>query len=396
VRSRPEIVSLAGAVLLAAIAVAARADDEPERRPAAKDVSPTEAVVAGARWLVEHQNPDGSWGTHRTGNSYNIWCDVPGGHEAFRIATTGLATMALRGLAPERRTEETEKAAARGLACLIATGPVKRSQPAQLYNVWANPYALRALAESILDPREGEDPAPARRAAKEILAEIGATQFLSGGWGYFDFFAHTARPSGDAMSFTTATTLIALHRSREAGIDVPEGMIRKAISCLRRCRNPDGSWIYSTGHTDWRRGLINRPKGSLSRTPACAAALRMFTGEPDLDEIRTGLRRLVRHHRFAVAAVRRPIPHESWYSNSGYFYLYGYAYAVLALEMLPEKERAAFREPLARAVMDVREPDGCFWDYPLYDYHRAYGTAYALLALERLARIPAEPPGEGG
>jgi hypothetical protein len=33
--------------------------------------------------------------------------------------------------------------------------------------------------------------------------------------------------------------------------------------------------------------------------------------------------------------------------------------------------------------MVCRDPDGSFWDYPLYSYHKPYGTALALIALSR-------------
>jgi hypothetical protein len=385
-------------VLVALAAPAAVAADETAAapaRPAAKAVSLEEAHRTAVSWLLANQNPDGSWGTHRTRKTHNIWCDVPGGHLAFRTASSAICTIALRDLAPGHRTEATEKAGRRGLDFLVRTGAVKRSQPTQLYNTWALGYSLRAVAEALLDPRKGDDTDGLRRAAREIVDEIVVCQFVDGGWGYFDFRHRTFHPAGSSTPFTTATVLVGLHRAREAGIEVPERTIRRALSCMRLCRNPDGTWIYSVTHKWWRRGLINRDKGSLSRAPACAYAVRCFADWPDASEIRKGLRRLVKHHRFALAGVRRPIPHESWYSVSGYFYLYGYAYAVLALELLPEEERADFREPLLRAVLETRHPDGCYWDYPLYDYHKAYGTGYALLALERLTRIP-DREGESG
>ena len=46
---------------------------------------------------------------------------------------------------------------------------------------------------------------------------------------------------------------------------------------------------------------------------------------------------------------------------------------------------------LAEAVLACRQPDGSFWDYPLYSYHKPYGTAYALIAL---ARVRLEAPSE--
>ena len=92
---------------------------------------------------------------------------------------------------------------------------------------------------------------------------------------------------------------------------------------------------------------------------------------------------LVRHAGFQKASVRRPIPHESWYAISGYFYLYGHAYAAYVLETLPQEEQDALWPNMLEAVLYCRQPDGSFWDYPLYSYHKPYGTAFALIALNR-------------
>ena len=80
--------------------------------------------------------------------------------------------------------------------------------------------------------------------------------------------------------------------------------------------------------------------------------------------------------------MRRPIPHEAWYNISGYFYLFGFYYASLVLdEKLPDDEKRRLYPHLANGVLYCRQPDGSFWDYPLYDYHYHYGSAFALLAL---------------
>jgi hypothetical protein len=91
----------------------------------------------------------------------------------------------------------------------------------------------------------------------------------------------------------------------------------------------------------------------------------------------------VDNHRFAIAGLRRPIPHESWYAVSGYFYLYGQAYAGLTLEHLRPADRRVFGPKIAAAVLKARQPDGSFWDYPLYGFHKPYGTGFALMALAR-------------
>ena len=83
-------------------------------------------------------------------------------------------------------------------------------------------------------------------------------------------------------------------------------------------------------------------------------------------------------------ALHRPVPHESWFAVSGYFYLYGYYYAAECCEHLRPEFVAEVRDALIEEVLVTRHPDGSFWDYPLYGYHKPYGTGYALLALSYL------------
>lgn len=124
------------------------------------------------------------------------------------------------------------------------------------------------------------------------------------------------------------------------------------------------------------------------RNQACNLALHLFDPERcGPSELRLGLEQLRDHHRFAAVALRRPRPHESFYAVSGYFYLYGYQYAALVLEHVPEEDRREFMPFVAEAILKTRQPDGSFWDYPTYDYHKYYGTGYALIALARC------PPG---
>ena len=81
---------------------------------------------------------------------------------------------------------------------------------------------------------------------------------------------------------------------------------------------------------------------------------------------------------------KRPVPHETHFSISGYFYYYAFYYATECLEMLSEEKQKPFIPHLARHLMTKQEKDGSWWDFPLYDYHQAYGTGYALTTLSRL------------
>mgnify|MGYP002848887534 FL=1 len=64
-------------------------------------------------------------------------------------------------------------------------------------------------------------------------------------------------------------------------------------------------------------------------------------------------------------------------------------YAAMMMEQLPEVDRIRNGKDLVSAVLLCRQPDGSFWDYPLYSYHKPYGTAYAIMAL---SRVPERAP----
>ncbi len=350
--------------------------------PPAADVTVARAIEDGVRFLLENQNADGSFGRHTSGRSWEVLADVPGSHQAFRAATTALCWMGLRDQ-EVRRGREVDEAEARALRWLVDHARVKRPNGMELYNVWAFGYGLRAMAQALRERAPGAGEMELRSAAAELVEALRLYQVPDGGWGYYDFEAQTYRPSGSSTSFTTATILIGLHEAAAAGIEVPRDLTDRAVRSVRICRKADGSYIYGWYLRYLPLMDVNEPKGSAMRTPACNLALRLFGADVSDDDLRVGLDHVVRHNRFAIAGVRRPIPHESWYQVSGYFYLYGHQYAAMCLELLEHEDRERFWPPVVRAILKTRQPDGSFWDYPLYGYHKFYGTGYALIALSR-------------
>jgi hypothetical protein len=381
---------LAAAMAAMAVGAAAMAGpDEPSpgapnlavTTPPAAVVTVDRAVIDGVEFLVAHQNEDGSFGRSTSGRTYEILADVPGSHEAFKAATTALCWMGLRDAT--HQTPESEAAAARALGWLVPHIRVKRANQVELYNVWSHGYGLQAMVQALATDAPGADPGEIRAAAESLIAALEIYQVPDGGWGYYDFNAHTYHPSGTSMSFTTATILVALHAAREVGLEVPQPMIDKAVKCLRICRKKDGSYIYGW-YLRYRPLMgVNQPKGSSMRTPACNLALRLFDAGITDDDLRRGLEQLVKYHRFAIAGVRRRIPHESWYQVSGYFYLYGHQYAALCLQLMSSEDQQTYWPAVVRGTLKTRQPDGSFWDYPMYGYHKFYGTGYALMTLSR-------------
>jgi hypothetical protein len=368
---------------LLALAGLALADEAPnlarEAPPAAK-VTLDEAIRTGVEWLVANQNRDGSFGKPTSGRRWEVGAAVPGGHQAFKSATTALCWMGLFD-APFR-TEASRPAQERALAWLVEHARVKRAHGGELYNIWALGYGLRAITHALAAKAPGATPEELRAAANELIRVLAIYQSPEGGFGYYDFATEAYRPSW-STSFTTATCLYSLHRAQDVGIAVPPKVIEKARENLLVCRRPDGSYLYGSYFKYAPNASINRAAGSSLRTQSCNLSLFLTGGPVDREWLVRGLDDLVEQHRFAVAGVRRPIPHESHYAVSGYFYLYGQQYAALVLDQLGAAERKRYAGKIAEFVLKARQPDGSFWDYPLYGYHKFYGTGYALIALAR-------------
>ena len=382
-----------GALLALCALLAADGDGGSAGKPAAAAAAPVaaddfrkqvlDALIGAREWLVAHQNADGSFGTHDSPRWFEVSASVPSAHEAFQFATSALAVMALDQCA--RPTEAAAKAAGHGIDWMLAHNKVKKHDGSEFYNTWTLGYGLQCYGEWLA--RHGDDPRkPAlEKAIRETLDRLPNYQITDGGFAYYDFNVQSQPPSWSSTSFTTATVLVGIDRVQKLGCMAPPRVVDKAVKRLAADQIPEGSFLY--GRYLWERPRmgINLPKGSACRTPGNLYALECFGREPKRGAYVEALENLaIKYVGFQQITVRRPIPHEAWYNISGYFYLYGFYYASVVMnEKLPEAEQRRLFPALARGVLYCRQPDGSFWDYPLYDYHNAYGTSYALLSLSR-------------
>lgn len=344
-----------------------------------------DAITRGVDFLIAKQNPSGSWGSATKTKGLNINAPIPGAHHAFRMGSSALALEGL--LMSNDRRPETKKAIEKAENWMLATLPrLRRAEQSTIYNNWGHCYSLRALVE-LHRYHEGNasKQATLARAAEEQIKMLYRYEYLNGGWGYYDFVAHTQKPSGTPTSFTTASVLTALKDASDTfKIPLSERVVKRALRCLAQQETPDGAFVYSLPHWRVPRKGINRPAGSLARSQACNVALRAYGNEAITDErLHEWLDRLTKRDGFLALARKRPIPHETHFSISGYFYYYGHYYASEAFSLLPEDVQPEIREKLAHILLEKQEKNGSWWDYPLYDYHSSYGTGYTLTALSR-------------
>lgn len=350
------------------------------------DFPPSEiqrSLDKGCDFLLERQNPDGSWGSARQTKGLNIFAPVPGSHRAFRLAVTALSISAL--LEIKKEDQNYSKCIRKAEKYLLEKLPqLRRASPMALYNVWSHSYGLQALHRMHELSSTSQRKAEIEDVMVQQIKMLQTYESIDGGWGYYDFNAQTKQPSGSSISFVNATGLVALKDAQSSGVEVPDKLVSRALSAIKRQRLPDHSYLYGEYLKYRPRSGINRPAGSLGRSHACNYALQIWGEESVTDDVhKLCLDRLIKRNGWLDVARKRPIPHESWFAVAGYFFYYGHLYAAFCVENLSPKERPKYQKSLAKILVPLQEKDGSWWDFPFYDYHQQYGTAMALLSLKR-------------
>jgi hypothetical protein len=348
--------------------------------PGPSDDQVRTSIDRGIAFLLKEQNPEGSWGSANDATYTDLWSN-PETHRAWKIGTTALCCMAMMELGT---TDDGKRARDRGLDYLIANADLKRPSDWDLDNVWGHLYGLQALSLAINHSGAiGDERRAALRATAEAhLARLARYQSPDGGWGYYANGGAAWLPSW-STSFTTAAAILALLDARDAGLAVPDAMLASAKRAVQRCRLPNGAYTYTVAAIPEPGGLegIDQIKGSLGRIQICNLVLHRLNGGVSDADLAHGLEDLFTNHRFLECAHRRPIPHEAYYYNAGYFYFFGHYYAALVIDRLPPEQRAPFAAQLRAQLLRTEDADGSQWDYYMHRYVRAYSTAYSVMAL---------------
>ena len=343
-----------------------------------------DALDRSLDWLVTTQLDDGSWGTSALDGILELGFSIET-YYAWQVSSHGLATMALL---EADETPERLIALERAVRWLCDTRLPKRGSHWDTDYTWAGLYGLVATSRAAVDPRlsDPELRAVIERRGREFWGILETTEVPSGGWAYYDDPPYSRRPSW-ATSFCTALIMPSLARAEGLGWIEDEGHLRRATAALQRCALPNGAYTYNADFGIPRVGggeSINNVKGSLGRIQVAHWALGTL-GDPSIthDRIRQGLEWFFEHHRFLDVARMRPIPHEGYYANAGYFYLFAHYYAAEVIDLLPEDERESWHQRLRPHLVKIMRTNGSSTDFLGTAYMLTGGTALNALALQK-------------
>ncbi|MSR28962.1 MAG: hypothetical protein EXS03_05215 [Phycisphaerales bacterium] len=339
----------------------------------------------GVAWALANQRADGNWGTFATERSYEIYLDTQASHRAFQTATTALVTWGM--MDPARMDDRCRRARNRGLEVLASRATPGRASGKTFYDVWAHTYIIELAVAVLSDQSLGSLHERWRGILQTELVRVRREQGTEGGWGYYDFDFTGLHPSGQqSTSFNTAAMIVALRRGTAAGATVTPGTVEDATRAVLRLQLPSGAFAYGTYAELTPRADYNKVSGSSGRLQACNLALfEVGAGGVTHETLLRGVEHLRDTHHYIEIGRGRVRPHEAFYRNSGYYYYFGHFYAARVLAACPPSpERMELARWLAEVMIHDQNPDGSWFDYPLYGYGKAYATGYGLLTLQTL------------
>jgi hypothetical protein len=310
-------------------------------------------VSRSVRYLLERQNPDGSYDD----SNYDF-----GGRDSLPdvyVAVTALSALALlewNGIEPER----VKNAITRSAAWLADERHVATENRQE--RVWAHSY--RALFFARLAASGGPLADQASAKLRDVAKRLADLQAEDGG------FAHEY-----ANPFATATALHALKIAERSGVATPASVFSRGAASLQGARGDDGTFSYGFGR---QRGSKNVAMAA-GRMPTCELALLMC-GASTEPKLASAIATSFEHHG-ALEQVRKYDDHAPPHGIGGFFFWYDVYGRCLAIDALsdPAKKRAAF-EQQRKAIAAIAEIDGRFVDS--HELGKPYGTAMGLLSLK--------------
>jgi hypothetical protein len=332
------------AIIGLSLALLGPAGAAPNEKPAANAPDavvvdePTAGIIRGAlKYLAAKQKPNGAW---------------EDGRADWSAAITGYALIAFMATGNLPGEGEYGKVVTAGMQRLLDTMQADGTfAPRTGQYMYGHGVATIALAELYGQTKSAALRTKLEKAVKVILG----AQNNEGGWRYHPRV-------GDADISVTVLQVVALRAAKNAGLDVPQDNIDRAIKYVNSCyEERTGGFCYQPG------------KGAgFARTAAAIYSLQVCGQYADR-RVKTGSEYLMR---------------ESKGGKGGEWFTYGHFYAAPAQYMIGgETWRKWYEQTRATLVKGVRrQGDLAYWDTELD--RRAAGPVYCTAVYTTILALP--------
>ncbi|MFT7670167.1 MAG: hypothetical protein ACI8X5_002874 [Planctomycetota bacterium] len=348
------------------------------------DVS--EAVAVATQALVEMQEgkDNSEWpyeGVYRVGPYEES--DEPGSQIpiGYRVGGTSIAASAL--VASPGYDTDTKRQEAVARAATFVAGSIKHPLMDPDYESgydvrgWGYIYALDFML--LLERREIVPKDLKTKVRKAIIYYLNGLEQIeipeSGGWNYG---RETPLTSNSATSpFMTGPALQALFAAKKQGYKVKSKLVERGMDGLERSRVDSGEVLYrSISGRDSKGGML---PGSVGRMLVTENTL-LLGGRGSLSRVRGALDSFLVHWEWLDKRRAQNGTHIAPYGVAPYYFYYAHFQAAVAIELLPEAERAEYRRRLNQRLFSVRLSNGT-WNDRVFDRTANYGTSIVLRAL---------------
>lgn len=351
-----------------------------QEKAAGEDAPPVSAAIArGLERLLEMQQGTGGREWPYEG-VYKVEEDgqpvIPIG---YRVGGTSIAAAALMQTSGYAEDAARQAAVARAVDFVLESTKHALMDPDYQggYDVrgWGHCYALWFLCRmERLELTPSERRKEVQAAIRWYLAALEQIEIpKNGGWSYSR--ANGKDEPSPPSAFMTAPCCQALFEAAALGFKVDPRVVERGLAALERGLVESGAVTYMIGSAS---GTDLVP-GAVGRMLATETTLSL-AGRSSPARVRAALDAFLVHWHWLDARRAKDRTHEPPYSVAPYYFYYAHYHAAVAIELLPEAERAEYRERLRELLYRNRRADGT-WNDRVFERTANYGTSMSVMAL---------------
>lgn len=321
--------------------------------------------------IVDLQHEDGAWpyeGVYRVPDLDSRKYVIPVG---YRIGGTSIACSALLS-APLKDRTVVQEAVTEGVRMILKEleHPLMKPTKESKYDVriWGHIYALDIFCRLKKHKEYNELLNETNKWIPKLVEAVVFQENPNGGWNYAKKSMHCC--------FVTGPAVQSLLLAKQAGAEVPDEVLKRAVAILKASRKADGVIPY-TG----TRSRRDTQAGSVARAPVTEATLLML-GEGDGEKLQFAIDKFHEHWDELEKRRKKTGTHLPPHGIAPYYFYFAHRYAAQAIRLLPESKQKSEFDKFVPVLLKTKDEDNT-WNDRVFEQSKAYGTSMSVLALSR-------------